>query len=173
MNYYWVTGSFHLGLNISSPKHHFCVTSWFWTKSWIQETLDWITYMRRDCFTLWLHTFPLYINMWHYLECVPSPDLRNSVAMTEILCQADSSLSRLLSRNTDPLPGWTLNRRSMSVRRSMEYLWGWGRVKWGRWEGWTALTYVSVLSQREAPHQWEELIPPGLRQRPSSKENVI
>lgn len=52
----------------------------------------------------------------------PLLDLRNSVAIMEMLCQAASSRSRLLSRNTDPFPGWTLNRWSMSVRRSMEYL---------------------------------------------------
>lgn len=52
----------------------------------------------------------------------PTTDLRNSVAITEILCHAASSLSRLLSRNTEPFPGWTLNRWSMSVRRSIAYL---------------------------------------------------
>lgn len=58
----------------------------------------------------------------HRFHARPLLDLRNSVAIIEILCQAVSSLSRLLSRNTDPFPGWTLNRWSMSVRRSIEYL---------------------------------------------------
>lgn len=52
----------------------------------------------------------------------PLLDLRSSVAIMEMLCQAASSRSRVLSRNTEPFPGWMLNRWSMSVRRSMEYL---------------------------------------------------
>lgn len=72
----------------------------------------------------------------------PPPHLLNSVAMTEMLCQAASSLSRRLSRNTDPFPGWMLKRRSMSVRRSMEYLkWKiWQECEEARWfwEGWPA-----------------------------------
>ena len=42
--------------------------------------------------------------------------------MTEMLCQGFSSLSRVLSMKTEPLPGCTLNTLSMSVRRSIEYL---------------------------------------------------
>lgn len=48
--------------------------------------------------------------------------LLNSVARTEMLCQAFSSLSSSLRVYTDPLPAWMLNTLSMSVRRSIVYL---------------------------------------------------
>lgn len=53
---------------------------------------------------------------------LPEKDLLNSVAITEMLCQAASSRSRGLVMNMDPFPECTLKSRSRSVRRSMEYL---------------------------------------------------
>lgn len=94
----------------------------------------------------------------------PTTDLRNSVAITEILCHAASSLSRLLSRNTVPFPGWTLNRWSMSVRRSIAYLW-WRKDE--REEGYCDLVdwinYIYLFAQQiwlngdmqtEHKHDW-------------------
>lgn len=49
-------------------------------------------------------------------------DLLNSVAMTEMLCQACSSRSSSRRTYTEPLPAWMLNTLSMSVRQSMVYL---------------------------------------------------
>lgn len=49
-------------------------------------------------------------------------DSLNSVAMTEMLCQAFSSRSSSRRTYTEPLPEWMLNTLSMSVRQSMVYL---------------------------------------------------